>query len=159
VSYHFASINYHHCGASKTWYGIPGSAASDFEKVVREHVYDHEILSCEGENAAFDVLLGKTTIFPPNILLHHQVPVYRAVQKPGEFVVTFPRAYHSGFSHGRTSYANYLQSFTFQNYRTSRIFYYLICKYLKTCWTNFRFQLWGGSEFCYGRMVFSGSCC
>ncbi|KAG2660811.1 hypothetical protein PVAP13_1KG460900 [Panicum virgatum] len=94
------SINYHHCGASKTWYGIPGSAASDFEKVVREHVYDHEILSCEGENAAFDVLLGKTTIFPPNILLHHQVPVYRAVQKPGEFVVTFPRAYHSGFSHG-----------------------------------------------------------
>ncbi|TVU03373.1 hypothetical protein EJB05_19599 [Eragrostis curvula] len=94
------SINYHHCGASKTWYGIPGSAASDFENVVREHVYDHEILSGEGENAAFDILLGKTTIFPPNILLHHRVPVYRAVQKPGEFVVTFPRAYHSGFSHG-----------------------------------------------------------
>ncbi|KAJ1280407.1 hypothetical protein BS78_04G230200 [Paspalum vaginatum] len=94
------SINYHHCGASKTWYSIPGSAASDFEKVVREHVYDHEILSGEGESAAFDVLLGKTTIFPPNILLHHHVPVYRAVQKPGEFVVTFPRAYHSGFSHG-----------------------------------------------------------
>lgn len=93
------SINYHHCGASKTWYGIPGSAASDFEKVVREHVYDHEILS-GGESEAFDVLLGKTTIFPPNILLHHHVPVYRAVQKPGEFVVTFPRAYHSGFSHG-----------------------------------------------------------
>ncbi|XP_062222345.1 lysine-specific demethylase JMJ706-like [Phragmites australis] len=94
------SINYHHCGASKTWYGIPGNAASDFEKVVREHVYDHEILSGEGESAAFDVLLGKTTIFPPNILLHHCVPVYRAVQKPGEFVITFPRAYHSGFSHG-----------------------------------------------------------
>ncbi|KAL6634954.1 hypothetical protein ACP70R_027625 [Stipagrostis hirtigluma subsp. patula] len=94
------SINYHHCGASKTWYGIPGNAASDFEKVVREHVYDHEILSGDGENAAFDVLLGKTTIFPPNILLHHRVPVFRAVQKPGEFVVTFPRAYHSGFSHG-----------------------------------------------------------
>ncbi|GJM86517.1 hypothetical protein PR202_ga02383 [Eleusine coracana subsp. coracana] len=97
---HFASINYHHCGASKTWYGIPGNAASDFEKVVREHVYEHEILSGEEENAAFDVLLGKTTIFPPNILLHHRVPVYRAVQKPGEFVITFPRAYHSGFSHG-----------------------------------------------------------
>jgi hypothetical protein len=101
VSSIFVSINYHHCGASKTWYGIPGNAASDFEKVVREHVYDHEILSGEGENAAFDVLLGKTTIFPPNILLHHCVPVYRAVQKPGEFVVTFPQAYHSGFSHGK----------------------------------------------------------
>jgi len=56
VSKCFASINYHHCGASKTWYGIPGKAAPDFEKVVCEHVYDHEILSGEGENAAFDVI-------------------------------------------------------------------------------------------------------
>ncbi|XP_039122325.1 lysine-specific demethylase JMJ706-like isoform X1 [Dioscorea cayenensis subsp. rotundata] len=94
------SINYHHCGASKTWYGIPGNAAPDFEKVVREHVYDHGILSSEGDDAAFDVLLGKTTMFPPNILLKHNVPVYKAVQKPGEFIITFPRAYHSGFSHG-----------------------------------------------------------
>ncbi|XP_058104009.1 lysine-specific demethylase JMJ13-like [Magnolia sinica] len=94
------SINYHHCGASKTWYGIPGHAAPDFEKTVREHVYTREILSTEGDNAAFDVLLGKTTMFPPNILLEHDVPVYKAVQKPGEFVVTFPRAYHAGFSHG-----------------------------------------------------------
>ncbi|KAI3914847.1 hypothetical protein MKX01_018016 [Papaver californicum] len=94
------SINYHHCGASKTWYGIPGDAAPDFEKVVREHVYTQDILSTDGENGAFDELLGKTTIFPPNILLEHNVPVYKAVQKPGEFVITFPRAYHAGFSHG-----------------------------------------------------------
>ncbi|KAJ9549610.1 hypothetical protein OSB04_022153 [Centaurea solstitialis] len=65
------SINYHHCGAAKTW-----------------------------EDGAFDVLLGKTTLFPPNILSQHGVPVYKAVQKPGEYVVTFPRAYHAGFSHG-----------------------------------------------------------
>ncbi|KAJ4958970.1 hypothetical protein NE237_026081 [Protea cynaroides] len=94
------SINYHHCGASKTWYGIPGHAALDFEKAVRKRVYAHGILSTEGEDGAFDVLLGKTTIFPPNILLQHNVPVYKAVQKPGEFVITFPRAYHAGFSHG-----------------------------------------------------------
>ncbi|KDP30391.1 hypothetical protein JCGZ_17120 [Jatropha curcas] len=94
------SINYHHCGASKTWYGIPGHAALEFEKVVREHVYSHDILSTEGEDGAFDVLLGKTTLFPPNILLEHGVPVFKAVQKPGEFVITFPRAYHAGFSHG-----------------------------------------------------------
>ncbi|KAE8671696.1 Jumonji domain protein isoform 2 [Hibiscus syriacus] len=68
------SINYHHCGASKTWYGVP--------------------------DGAFDALLGKTTLFPPSILLKHDVPVYKAVQKPGEFVITFPRAYHAGFSHG-----------------------------------------------------------
>ncbi|CAI0470941.1 unnamed protein product [Linum tenue] len=94
------SINYHHCGAAKTWYGIPGHAALKFEKVVREHVYTHDILSADGEDGAFDVLLGKTTLFPPNILLENEVPVYKAVQKPGEFIITFPRAYHAGFSHG-----------------------------------------------------------
>ncbi|XP_028805975.1 lysine-specific demethylase JMJ706 [Neltuma alba] len=94
------SINYHHCGAPKTWYGIPGHAALDFERVVREHVYSKDILSNDGEDGAFDVLLGKTTLFPPNILLDNEVPVYKAVQKPGEFVITFPRAYHAGFSHG-----------------------------------------------------------
>ncbi|KAF9689624.1 hypothetical protein SADUNF_Sadunf01G0111700 [Salix dunnii] len=94
------SINYHHCGASKTWYGIPGHAALKFEKVVREHVYSHDILSTDGEDGAFDVLLGKTTLFSPNILLEHDVPVYKAVQKPGEFIISFPRAYHAGFSHG-----------------------------------------------------------
>ncbi|CAH2046139.1 unnamed protein product [Thlaspi arvense] len=94
------SINYQHCGASKTWYGIPGSAALKFEKVVRECVYNDDICSTNGEDGAFDVLLGKTTIFSPKILLDHDVPVYKAVQKPGEFVVTFPRAYHAGFSHG-----------------------------------------------------------
>ncbi|CAA0843258.1 Transcription factor jumonji (jmj) family protein / zinc finger (C5HC2 type) family protein [Striga hermonthica] len=94
------SINYHHCGAAKTWYGIPGHGALDFERVVREHVYTREILSADGEDGAFDVLLGKTTLFPPNVLLEHNVPIYKAVQKPGEYVVTFPRAYHAGFSHG-----------------------------------------------------------
>ncbi|XP_040989654.1 lysine-specific demethylase JMJ706-like [Juglans microcarpa x Juglans regia] len=94
------SMNYHHCGAAKTWYGIPGRAALEFEKVVREHVYTHDILSTGDEDGAFDVLLGKTTLFPPNILLEHGVPVYKAVQKPGEFIITFPRAYHAGFSHG-----------------------------------------------------------
>lgn len=28
------------------------------------------------------------------------VPVYRIIQRPGSFVVTFPRAYHGGFNYG-----------------------------------------------------------
>lgn len=97
---HFTSINYHHCGAFKTWYGIPGDAAPGFEKVASQYVYNKDILNGDGEDAAFDVLLGKTTMFPPNVLLNHSVPVYKAVQRPGEFVITFPRSYHAGFSHG-----------------------------------------------------------
>ena len=64
-------------------------------------MYSHDILSTDGEDGAFDVLLGKTTLFSPNILLEHDVPVYKAVQKPGEFIISFPRAYHAGFSHGK----------------------------------------------------------
>ncbi|CAN6305742.1 unnamed protein product [Urochloa humidicola] len=94
------SINYHHCGAFKTWYGIPGDAAPGFERVASQYVYNKDILVGDGEDAAFDVLLGKTTMFPPNVLLDHNVPVYKAVQRPGEFVITFPRSYHAGFSHG-----------------------------------------------------------
>ncbi|QHN80470.1 Lysine-specific demethylase [Arachis hypogaea] len=50
---------------------IPGHAALDFERVVREHV-----------------------------VLEHEVPVYKAVQKLREFVITFAKADHAGFSHG-----------------------------------------------------------
>lgn len=74
-------------------------------------MYNDDILSTNGEDGAFDVLLGKTTIFSPKILLDHDVPVYKAVQKPGEFVVTFPRAYHAGFSHGKTFFILNLQFF------------------------------------------------
>jgi hypothetical protein len=40
------------------------------------------------------------TQFSPSILKSEEVPVYRTVQHSGEFVITFPRAYHCGFSSG-----------------------------------------------------------
>nr|XP_043625822.1 lysine-specific demethylase JMJ706-like [Erigeron canadensis] len=100
------SINYHHCGAPKTRYGVPSSAANEFEKVIQHHVYATENLSTEnlstdGPNGAFEMLAEKTTMFPPKILLQNHVPVYKVVQLPGEFVITFPRAYHAGFSHDK----------------------------------------------------------
>lgn len=36
----------------------------------------------------------------PSILLQDGVPVVKANQQAGQFVVTFPRAYHAGFNHG-----------------------------------------------------------
>ncbi|KAI5067853.1 hypothetical protein GOP47_0016198 [Adiantum capillus-veneris] len=101
VEDHFLySINYQHCGAPKTWYGVPGDAASHFEKVVKEHVYSRELLNDTGKGAELDLLLGKTTMFAPKLLIDHELPVFKAVQYPGEFIITFPRAYHAGFSHG-----------------------------------------------------------
>ena len=67
---------------------------------MQKYVYDSEMLNEVGKGAEYDFLLGKTTMFAPKLLSEHGVPVYRAVQNPGDFVITFPQAYHAGFSHG-----------------------------------------------------------
>jgi histone demethylase JARID1 len=36
----------------------------------------------------------------PNVLQAHGIPVFRTDQSAGEFIVTFPRAYHAGFNQG-----------------------------------------------------------
>ncbi|KAI3773571.1 hypothetical protein L1987_48101 [Smallanthus sonchifolius] len=92
----FHSLNYMHMGAGKTWYGVPKDAAVAFEDVIRTHGYGGEI----NPIVTFATLGEKTTIISPEVLLRAGVPCCRLVQNAGEFVVTFPRAYHSGFSHG-----------------------------------------------------------
>ena len=42
----------------------------------------------------------QVTQLSPSILKSAGVPVYRCVQNAGEFVITFPRAYHAGFNCG-----------------------------------------------------------
>jgi hypothetical protein len=42
----------------------------------------------------------QVTQFSPSLLKSEGVPVYRCVQNAGEFVLTFPRAYHAGFNCG-----------------------------------------------------------
>ncbi|OMO96521.1 hypothetical protein COLO4_15221 [Corchorus olitorius] len=101
VEDHFLySINYHHSGAPKVWYGVPGNEASEFDKVALEHVYTPGVLPRGGVDGAAAKLSEKTTMFPPNLLLENHVPVYKAVQTAGEYVITFPRSYHGGFNAG-----------------------------------------------------------
>lgn len=100
-----ASINYHHLGAPKSWYGVPGRAAQAFERVAREKVFNLPDTE-EGLARTLRLLIGKTIMFPPGLLVDAGVPVCRAVQQPGEFVITFPRSYHAGFSNGETSCRN-----------------------------------------------------
>lgn len=89
------SINYNHLGAPKLWYGVPGSndAAEGLEKVFKSY------LSMKMRDVP-DLLHHITTMFSPRLLRNANVPVYRLVQYEGEFVVTFPRAFHGGFSLG-----------------------------------------------------------
>nr|XP_054751742.1 lysine-specific demethylase 5D-like isoform X1 [Lytechinus pictus]XP_054751743.1 lysine-specific demethylase 5D-like isoform X1 [Lytechinus pictus] len=87
------SINYLHWGEPKTWYGVPGSAADLFEKAMRSQ-------APELFEAQPDLLHQLVTIMSPTILMNHGVPIVRTNQCAGEFVVTFPRAYHAGFNQG-----------------------------------------------------------
>ncbi|EFH52162.1 hypothetical protein ARALYDRAFT_906087 [Arabidopsis lyrata subsp. lyrata] len=90
------SLNYLHMGAGKTWYGVPKDAAVAFEEVVRVHGYGGEL----NPLVTISTLGEKTTVMSPEVFVKAGIPCCRLVQNPGEFVVTFPRAYHSGFSHG-----------------------------------------------------------
>ncbi|KAK9460823.1 PLU-1-like protein-domain-containing protein [Lipomyces oligophaga] len=87
------SINYQHFGATKTWYGIPGDDADKFENVMREEVPE----LFEGQP---DLLFQLVTMLSPKVLTEKKVRCYAIDQRPGEFVVTFPQAYHAGFNHG-----------------------------------------------------------
>ncbi|RLN49346.1 hypothetical protein BBJ28_00005421 [Nothophytophthora sp. Chile5] len=46
-------------------------------------------------------LRHKTSLISPARLREFGVPFYRAFQNPGEFVITFPAAYHAGFNLGK----------------------------------------------------------
>ncbi|KAK6176380.1 hypothetical protein SNE40_014678 [Patella caerulea] len=87
------SINYLHWGEPKTWYGVPGSKAEEFELAMKH-------TAPELFETAPDLLHQLTTIMNPNILSEQGVPICRTNQHAGEFIVTFPRAYHAGFNQG-----------------------------------------------------------
>ncbi|XP_022765390.1 probable lysine-specific demethylase ELF6 isoform X2 [Durio zibethinus] len=90
------SMNFLHTGSSKTWYAVPGDYAFSFEEVIRTEAYGGNI----DRLAALSLLGEKTTLLSPELIVASGIPCCRLIQNPGEFVVTFPRAYHVGFSHG-----------------------------------------------------------
>ncbi|KAI6152394.1 hypothetical protein BKA82DRAFT_4457467 [Pisolithus tinctorius] len=75
------SVNFQHWGETKTWYGIPERGADLFE-------------------AQPDLLFQLVTLMNPKRLTEAGVRVYACNQRAGEFVITFPKAYHAGFNHG-----------------------------------------------------------
>ncbi|KAI9723005.1 MAG: hypothetical protein M1812_001454 [Candelaria pacifica] len=87
------SANYQHFGATKTWYGIPADDAEKFEEAMRQAV--PELFETQP-----DLLFQLVTLLPPDQLRKAGVRVFALDQRAGQFVVTFPQAYHAGFNHG-----------------------------------------------------------
>lgn len=87
------SINYLHHGAPKYWYAVPPRAAADFEALAADK-FPLDAARCG------QWLRHKAYVLSPQVLEAHRVPYCRAVQRPGEFMVTMPRAYHWGFNGG-----------------------------------------------------------
>jgi len=89
------SISYNHWGAPKQWYGVPGQKkyAEGVERVFKKY------FSTTMRDVP-DLLHHITTMLSPAILQKEDIPVCKLLQHSGEFVVTFPRAFHGGFSLG-----------------------------------------------------------
>ncbi|TAQ91132.1 hypothetical protein B7494_g576 [Chlorociboria aeruginascens] len=88
------SINFLHFGAPKQWYSISQGDARRFEAAMK-NLFPLDAKSCD------QFLRHKTfLISPAKLLQDYNIKVNKVVQHPGEFVITFPYGYHSGYNLG-----------------------------------------------------------
>ena len=88
------SINYIHFGAPKQWYSISQEDARRFEAAMRS-VWPTDSKNCD------QFLRHKTYLISPQLLQsQYNIRVNRLVHYEGEFVITFPYGYHSGYNLG-----------------------------------------------------------
>ncbi|CZS88635.1 related to regulator of deoxyribodipyrimidine photo-lyase PHR1 [Rhynchosporium graminicola] len=88
------SINYLHFGAPKQWYSISQGDARRFEAAMKT-IWPTDAKACD------QFLRHKTFLISPSQLLsNYNIKVNKIVHHPGEFVITFPYGYHSGYNLG-----------------------------------------------------------
>uniref|UniRef100_A0A672YTG1 [histone H3]-trimethyl-L-lysine(9) demethylase n=1 Tax=Sphaeramia orbicularis TaxID=375764 RepID=A0A672YTG1_9TELE len=87
------SINYLHFGEPKSWYCVPPEHGKRLERLAKGF-FPGSSQNCE----AF--LRHKMTLISPSILKKFGIPFEKITQEAGEFMITFPYAYHAGFNHG-----------------------------------------------------------
>jgi histone demethylase JARID1 len=85
------SANYSHLGAPKKWYSIPASFSEKFEELINN-------IAPEYEAKQKDLMHQLVSMVSPDEI--NGIPVYETIQRPGEFIITFPKVYHSGFNYG-----------------------------------------------------------
>uniref|UniRef100_A0A8C6SUU4 [histone H3]-trimethyl-L-lysine(9) demethylase n=1 Tax=Neogobius melanostomus TaxID=47308 RepID=A0A8C6SUU4_9GOBI len=87
------SINYLHFGEPQSWYVVPPDQGKRLEELAKGF-FPGSAQSCD----AF--LRHKMTLMSPSILKKYGIPFEKVIQQAGQFIVTFPFAYHAGFNHG-----------------------------------------------------------
>eukprot|EP00802_Teleaulax_amphioxeia_P007131 Tamp_07137.p1 GENE.Tamp_07137~~Tamp_07137.p1 ORF type:complete len:555 (+),score=69.93 Tamp_07137:323-1987(+) len=91
--YDLHALNFHHMGEPKVWYGVPGASKQRFQAMCAQRFPGEEQLCPE-------FVRHKNLLVAPAIAKEHAIPVFRCVQRPGEFVMTMPAAFHCGFNCG-----------------------------------------------------------
>ena len=90
-----SAINYLHWGGDKVWYIIPpGADADSLDKAVLASLSTsgHILKPCQ------NLMRHKDYLVTPQFLSNNGINYTVIYQKAGEFVATFPRAYHQGFN-------------------------------------------------------------
>jgi len=87
------SLNYMHYGQPKIWYGIPHTQKEKMDNYIKNKYY--AILLKQP-----DLVHYLTVFIDPLELLENGIEVFKAVQNPGEIIITLPEGYHTGFSTG-----------------------------------------------------------
>lgn len=82
------SLNYNHCGSTKTWYVVPEADKEKFDQYVIRKTGRRQFLN------------SITYMLDPLELIENGIRVYKTYQRPREFVLTLFNAYHAGFSQG-----------------------------------------------------------
>lgn len=86
------SANYSHLGAPKKWYGISAKDSFKFEEIVNK-------VAPEYEAKQKDLMHQLVSMISPEEI-KSELKIYETIQHPGEFIITFPKVYHSGFNYG-----------------------------------------------------------
>lgn len=88
------SINYLHFGEPKAWYSVPQHDMQKFEWAASS-LFPDESRECK------QFLRHKQTVINPAKLRGtYHVTIHTTIQEAGQFVITWPGAYHAGFNHG-----------------------------------------------------------
>ncbi|XP_047544008.1 protein Jumonji isoform X3 [Vanessa atalanta] len=88
-------MEYMHTGPQKIWYGIPDTESARFRRAVESLCPT----ACQNKSIW---LPSDIAMIPPTLLLERNVSMSRIVQKPGEYIIVFPKAYSCSICTGYT---------------------------------------------------------